>query len=639
MTNKSKTTNWPRLLIQWMIVLVIAGLMIMPVFNKTFITDFEAYCPFGGIQALGSYLLNQSLSCTMTSAQIVMGLVLIAAVIVFSKLFCSYICPIGTVSEWLGKLGEKLNIRITIHGVADKILRSLKYILLFITVYFTFQSNELFCKKFDPYYAAVTGFSMDVVVMYAVASIVLVILGSVFIRLFWCKYICPLGAISNIFRLTIFFVAVLAVYLILLKSGVAISYVWPLAIACMGGYVIEITGKKLNVFPLFRITRNEQTCINCQLCSRKCPQAIDVASMKVVDHADCTLCGECLEVCPVSDTMRINNNSRLKRLPVIAVLVLVFAGMLLGSFWELPTIDQKWLGKEEMVNAEIFSMEGLKNIKCYGSSMAFAAKMKRVKGVMGVATYVKNHKVKVYYNPHLITGEDIQKELFAPSKKTLKPLKGDAEEVQEATVWLEDFFDSFDFSYLTRLLVEKTGAVGLVSEFDCPVKVKIYFPVGLQIDRQELISILETESLTFEGPTGLQTIDLGYTVAKGPEWQTISMCDYKAQLFSPFVAKFNNYQQYDSIAVKLLALPLGANLEHAGQLQYLVSHISNSHGVIGFQTFMDDRLRQEMIGISYVDSLISPDAIFEALNADSLSFTMRGGKNGKIENQFRFNQQ
>ena len=34
-----------------------------------------------------------------------------------------------------------------------------------------------------------TGFSADVVLLYAAIAIVLVILGSVFIRLFWCKYI------------------------------------------------------------------------------------------------------------------------------------------------------------------------------------------------------------------------------------------------------------------------------------------------------------------------------------------------------------------------------------------------------------------------------------------------------------------
>ncbi len=200
MKKRIKKLNWPRMIIQWGVIAFILFLIIRQLFSRNFIADFEAYCPFGGIQALGSYMLNQALSCTMTSTQIAMGILLFVAVLIFSKLFCSFICPVGTVSEWLGKLGKKMKVRFTLKGVTDKILKSLKYILLFITIYFTFQSNELFCKKFDPYYAAVTGFNPDVVIWYAVISIFLVIAGSIFIRLFWCKYICPLGALSYIFK-------------------------------------------------------------------------------------------------------------------------------------------------------------------------------------------------------------------------------------------------------------------------------------------------------------------------------------------------------------------------------------------------------------------------------------------------------
>jgi polyferredoxin len=249
MKRKTQKTNWPRITIQGGIILFILILFFVPgLFNKT-APDFEAYCPFGGLQALGSYLLNQALSCTMTSAQIVMGVILLIGVILFSKLFCSFICPIGTVSEWLGKLGDKFKMRLTIKGITDKILRSLKYVLLFITLYFTLQSNELFCKKFDPYYALASGFDSDVVLLYAIIAIAVVILGSVFIRLFWCKYLCPLGAISNIFKFSLFFVATMGIYLVLLRFGLEISYVWPLAVACAGGYVIELAGQRSRFFP------------------------------------------------------------------------------------------------------------------------------------------------------------------------------------------------------------------------------------------------------------------------------------------------------------------------------------------------------------------------------------------------------
>ena len=635
MSKKPKIHNWPRPVMQWGVILAIVIIALIPKFNENFIPDFEAYCPFGGIQALGSYLLNQALSCTMTSAQIVMGLLLILAVFIFSKLFCSYICPVGTVSEWLGKLGDKLKVRITIKGITDKILRSLKYILLFITFYYTFQSNELFCKKFDPYYAIATGFSVDVVVLYAVISIVLVVLGSVFIRLFWCKYICPLGAISNIFKFTGFFVGIMVIYLLLLKFGIDISYVWPLAITCLGGYLIEITGLFGRVFPLVKITRNEDTCTSCQLCSRKCPQAIDVASLKVVKDADCNLCSECISVCPVNDTIQINNRKNLRWLAPITTIVLVIAGVFIGTLWEVPTIDEKWFSEAEMANAKVFTQSGLKNIKCYGSSMAFASKMKQVNGVLGVATYVKHHKVKVYYDPAKLNEAKIQASLFTPSEMLLRSLKKDVTEVTEVKVWLDNFFDTYDFNYLSRMLLDKTEAIYVSSEYDCPVKVTIYFPGNMELNKDNLISILESKTFTYQLNEKHVTVDLAYHLAKGPEISTIDKPDYITKIFKSYDAKFNEFEKYAPSAIAVYQIPLGKNKGLRNKMTYLISHLSNDNGIIEFKTFLNDSL-EEMVAISYVDTMTNVNAINEKLNSDTLRFNYSSGKVGKIENMFDF---
>ncbi|MBE0666245.1 MAG: 4Fe-4S binding protein, partial [Bacteroidales bacterium] len=198
--------------------------------DKAYAPDFEAYCPLGGIQALGSYLTMDSLSCAMTSTQIMMGVALFIGIVFFSRLFCGYICPLGTISEWIGKLGDRLKVRITLTGFADYALRFLKYALLFVTFYFTLKSSELFCKKFDPYYAVASGFNSDVVLLWAALAIGALVVGSLFLRLFWCRYLCPLGALSVIFKFTWWFAGVMALYIILLLLGLNISYVYPLLI-------------------------------------------------------------------------------------------------------------------------------------------------------------------------------------------------------------------------------------------------------------------------------------------------------------------------------------------------------------------------------------------------------------------------
>ncbi|WP_321372717.1 4Fe-4S binding protein [uncultured Draconibacterium sp.] len=637
MKPKTKSTNWPRLTVQWGVLAFILVLAFLPDLTKINTPDFEAYCPFGGMQALGSYLLSQALSCTMTSAQIVMGILLFVGVLLFSKLFCSYICPIGTVSEWLGSLGDKLKIRFTIKGIADKVLRLLKYILLFTTLYYTLQSNELFCKKFDPYFALASGFNTDVVLQFAIISIVLVVVGSIFIRLFWCKYICPLGAISNIFKFSVFFVAILFVYIVLLKLGVSISYVWPLAIACAVGYALELRSLQSKITPLAKITRNESTCTSCQLCTKKCPQAIDVASLKTVKHVDCNLCGDCLLVCPVKNTLTINKQPKLKRLPVIAIAVLVLAGVLLGNVWEVPTIDLKWADQEVIDDAAVFSMSGLKNIKCYGSSTAFANQMKRVEGVYGVATYVKHHRVKIYYDDSILNEEELQEELFTPQKVVFRTLPADVQQVYAISLQLENFFDSYDFNYLSYVIRKETNAVGMISEFACPVIVKIFFPEEIQ-NKTELIDLIESETFVIETTAGPQEIDLGYEAAVDPEYYITSKPEYAKMMFTPFDRTFNYRSNYTDDVVSTYTFSLGNNNKVRNRLSYLVSHLSNDEGIVEFQTKLDESYK-EVIEISFVDTMTNIPDINSALLTDSLTITYSSGKTGKVKNMFDFSEE
>ncbi|MCD6112929.1 MAG: 4Fe-4S binding protein [Bacteroidales bacterium] len=629
MKKKITTSNWLRTLIQWGIILVIIILAALPKFNKSFVPDFEAYCPFGGIQALGSYLLNKSLACTMSSAQIVMGVLLVIGIILFGKLFCSYICPLGTVGEWLGKFGDKLKVRFTIKGIADKILRALKYILLFITLYFTLSSSELFCKTFDPYFAITTNFSVDVVVLYASIAIVLLFFGSIFIRMFWCKYLCPLGAISNIFKFTIFAVTTLLIYIVLLKFGLEISFVWPLAVACIGGYIIEIAKLNGKYFPIARITRNEKTCINCQLCSMKCPQGIDIANMTTVKDADCNLCGDCLSVCPVNETIQINKKKNLKWLPPVAISVLVILGLYLGSTFEIPTINQKWYDTETMAKAETYSRSGLKNIKCYGSSKAFASQMKKVKGVLGVATYVKTHTAKIYYDPSVTNEDNINKALFTPQRAQIRLLSEGTTEVREVKVLLENFFDVYDFKYLSILLKQKTKAVGLQTEYSCPVIVKIYFPGNYNVDQGKLKEILETEYLSYGVEPNIKKIELKYEVVGKSISKLISKEEFLQNMFKPYHAKFNKYSSYDTTDIDIYRIPLGKNSSLTRRFPYLVSHLSNNNGIIGLKTLLDEKYKK-VIDISFIKSMVSDDEIYNLLVSDTLKFTYSNGKKVKL---------
>jgi polyferredoxin len=373
----SNTKNIFKLLFQFAVFAALGYMGFRLWFDKSYIPDFEAYCPFGGLQAVGSFLTLGSLSCSMTSMQIMMGIMVFLAAILFSKLFCSFICPIGTISEWIGKLGDKLNMRITVGENADSSLRAVKYILLFSTFYFTLTSSELFCKKFDPYYAIVSGFNTDVVLIFAIISLVIFLI--------------------DILRYSWWFLGIAFVFVILSLIGIDVPFIVPLIVISCTGYILEIVRMKKVSPSLLRITRNPESCTSCKKCTNSCPQGIEVSEMEVVNHVDCSFCSDCVYACPEKNTLLINRKN-MKWLPAVIVTVLIISGFIIGSILEFPTIDVKWGTGNEVNSAGIFTKSGLKNIKCFGSSTVLANKLRNIDGIYGVSTFVGTNTVKILYN-------------------------------------------------------------------------------------------------------------------------------------------------------------------------------------------------------------------------------------------------
>src|SRR6266542_3148926 len=90
----------------------------------------DAFLPIGGLMALKYFLLTGIVDPVHPS-----GFVMFAAILgvslVMKKGFCGWICPVGTVSQYIWMAGEKVfgrNYRIGPY--TDISLRSLKYVLL-----------------------------------------------------------------------------------------------------------------------------------------------------------------------------------------------------------------------------------------------------------------------------------------------------------------------------------------------------------------------------------------------------------------------------------------------------------------------------------------------------------------------------
>ncbi len=101
--------NWQRYVLEWgILAALIVFILVSHVIGGRINPD--TYCPFGGIQAFANLISHGSLPCDMSSLQILPGIALLVAVVLFSKLFCAYLCPLGTISDLCRKLRDHFSL-------------------------------------------------------------------------------------------------------------------------------------------------------------------------------------------------------------------------------------------------------------------------------------------------------------------------------------------------------------------------------------------------------------------------------------------------------------------------------------------------------------------------------------------------
>lgn len=521
--------NWPKFLLQWGVLGAIAASLTGIIPSETAV-DPEAYCPMGGIQAIATYLANHSLPCSMTSMQIMMGLVLAGAVVLFSKLFCGYICPLGTVQDLLIRLRRHLkikSIKIVNGSVADKILRIVKYALLFLVFYMTVGASELFCKNIDPYYAVVTGFQGELVLWMSITSVCVMLAGSFVVDMFWCRYICPLGAISNSLKFWVWIAALSALWFAVNAFGLELPWSILLGGFCLVGYLLEIFKTRPSM-QLLNVTKDEIPCNNCGLCVKKCPYHIDLRAYHngTVNHVDCTLCGECIAACNTGAlNIGVSKPTRSKVwrfIPPVLTVILIAFGIWAGNRIEVPTIDMKW-NTAGGTALESIDVEGLRSIKCYGSAMTFKAKLQAIRGTHGVKVYVKRHAATILFDPAEISREQLMQEIFVPSRFRIQRVDPEAlPQLKCVTIRTEGMYDRYDINYLGHLFYQTGEKIyALETEYACPLIVRVYMDPATEVDEKWFKSVVEKEEVTVPATGGgKRTVALDYAFVEVEEDST-----------------------------------------------------------------------------------------------------------------------
>jgi len=644
---KNSRSNFLKHLLQWG---VLAGIAVTILYRRLHEqpVDVEAYCPFGGLEALATYLQRHSLACSMSMLQIMMGIVLGIGVILFSKLFCGYLCPLGTVGEWLGKLGRKLGVQCDVRSgsLGDRLLRVVKYVLLFVIFYYTISSSELFCKRFDPYYAVATGFKGEIILWLSCLMVGVLFLGSVVVKMFWCRYICPLGAVSNLFKFTPFFVVVmLAGWAAGAWLGMEGAWVWTLGALCAGGFLLEMTKLRSCFFPLLVVTRDENTCNGCGLCEKKCPYGIDIHDFTKVRHVDCTLCGNCISAC-AKDALQVNRRRGLRWLPGLLAVALFAAALFLGSRWELPTIDERW-GEYEKVEErlETFSMEGLQSVKCFGSSMALAAKLQTVPGVYGLKTFVKRHGITILYDPAVTDERKLQECLFTPTIRKYGMPDDTVPELRVLELGVEGLHDRLDMAHFGMLFFGQEGIYGFTSRFDCPVRVELYVDPAKPFDEKRLRELVEVREYVMpNAKKEVKPIEMHFDLKSFGEGRTVSRDEFARTMFADVeklkgrfvdnIGKWGDETLYPQ-AVYEVPMPGIEKVPVRAGFPFFKSFLSTREGIMSVDFVLRDYV--PVLRLHYVRSMWTDERIWnEIFRAEKWTLRMADGTFKESEPRIAF---
>ena len=228
-------------------------------------------------------------------AGLTLFLVIALMALLFRKGFCGYICPVGLVSNFVGRLGERLGLGRTPPRVLELALQSVKYILLALLCYFSLfgmSMDEINAFMGAPF-NMVADSSMLFFFLHATAVTLtvvgVIVAASLVVRNAWCRFLCPYGAFLG---------------LIALAGPVAVR-------------------------------RHAETCTNCRRCQRACPSAIAVHQKTRVNSPECLGCTACIEACPQKGCLELSAAGRRVPFWTVAAGCVV---LLLGAYvWAVST--------------------------------------------------------------------------------------------------------------------------------------------------------------------------------------------------------------------------------------------------------------------------------------------------------------
>jgi polyferredoxin len=175
--------------------------------------------------------------------------IMLGSVIFFSRIFCGYACPLGSMQELTSKINFKSSLKAQRRvkfsfDPPERILRIIRWIYLGILVITAILWGFSVSQFFDPF----NGFQfMDELVLFTVIFLLVILITNFFLYRPWCLIFCPFGAISSLIS-----------------------------------------------FSRLRYIRTDD-CTDCGLCEKICPNH---SANRDDNITECYYCNRCVDICP-----------------------------------------------------------------------------------------------------------------------------------------------------------------------------------------------------------------------------------------------------------------------------------------------------------------------------------------------------
>ena len=249
-----------------------------------FVTVFSA---IGGVVTA---LVGGSFSISAYLGNIMFVLGIFTATLIWGRFFCGFICSFGAMQDLLHAAGALIPWKVKVPETADKWLKKLKYaVLLFIAAGvwgFSVTGDTVWSPwaVFGIYTSVSAWSSLQYFATLGGGLLILIMIGSLFVERFFCKYLCPLGALFS------------------------------------------LTAR----FRFYPLKRQSAKCGSCKLCATKCPMSVPNSESDKVTSGECINCMKCTEICPKQNITADTIPAISGTLAITAIAGLSYAGIITG---------------------------------------------------------------------------------------------------------------------------------------------------------------------------------------------------------------------------------------------------------------------------------------------------------------------